>query len=76
VHRAGEVTLLPLVGLADVDPDGAVEVLGATRVDLVDRRLRLLEQLAIRGHDYSNGSVDPGISSYLRGKWRPPTVSG
>ena len=48
--------LLPFVHLADVDPDGAVESAGSFRVDLGDRRLRRLQQLAVGGHSFINGS--------------------
>ena len=59
---AGEVAFLPLVGFADIDPDGAFERLGGAGVDLVDLGLGLLEQFALGRHNYSNGSGSLGIS--------------
>jgi hypothetical protein len=63
VHSAGEVAFLPLLGLSDVDPDGALQGLGGAGIDLVDLGLCLLQQLAISRHDYPNGSGNLGISS-------------
>jgi len=50
VPGGGDVPLLPLVRLADVDPDGIRELLRRTRIELRDLGLRLLQQLAIGGH--------------------------
>ncbi len=62
VDGAGEVAFLPLVGFADIDPDGAFERLGGAGVDLVDLGLGVLEQLAVGRHNYPNGSGSQGIS--------------
>ena len=62
-----DVPLLPFVHLAHIDPDGAVEGARRFRVDLGDRRLRRLKQLAVRGHNYINGS-GRSLHSHLASK--------
>jgi hypothetical protein len=59
VHRAREVALVPLLALAHVHHrDGVLgqEVLSRGGVDLVDLGLRLLEQLAVRRHNFTKYS--------------------
>ena len=50
VDSTGKVPLLPLVGLADVDPERARERLRAGGVEFRDLGLGLREQIAIRAH--------------------------
>jgi hypothetical protein len=62
VDRAGDVTIVPLVGLADVYEDGPVRRLEALvrldRGDLVDLAPDLCEQLAVRRHYFQNYSFE------------------
>jgi hypothetical protein len=65
VHGAGEVSLLELVLLANVDDDGAVapvlrQLVDVARIDLRDPLLRLLDEIRSTWHFIkdSNGSRD------------------
>ena len=65
VHGAGEVGLLELVLLADVDDHGAVrrsgELVDVAGVDLADLFLHLADQLGAAGHLLRNSSKSIGI---------------
>jgi hypothetical protein len=53
VHGAGDVALVPLVAVADVDEDGRLRLAqlgGVGHADLVDLALHLLQELAIGRH--------------------------
>ena len=60
VHRAGDVTLVPLVLLADVDhdgPSGLDQGARPRRVDLGDLRSDLLQQFPVVRHRFPKYSV-------------------
>ena len=68
MHRAGDLPLVPLVELADVDEErrivGGEELARASRVDLVDLGAQLGEQFAVRRHRSRHGTG--AISGYAR----------
>src|SRR2546423_9307903 len=74
MHRGRDMAFLPFVRLADVDPDGAWQLLRLAGVDLGDLRLRARQQLTIRAHNFPNGSGTFAYSRYLPGRCRPPPV--
>ena len=58
---AGEMALVPLVLLANVDPRSTLEILRLAGVDLDDAILYFLEKFPVGGHSFKNYSSAPRI---------------